>query len=881
MPTLQQTETLSELLHRVFGHRTFRAHQQQVCEAAASGRDVLLVMPTGAGKSLCYQLPALARGGTALVISPLIALMDDQASKLSALGLRVARVHSGLSRDDARQACRDYLSGDLDFLFIAPERMRVPGFPEMLAKRKPVLVAIDEAHCISAWGHDFRPDYRTLGQYLPALRPAPIIALTATATPTVQRDIAVQLDLRDPAIFITGFRRDNLAIQAIELSKPQRPDFALKLLKDPSTRPAIIYAQSRKDAEEFASKLHKHFPTAAYHAGLDPATRDRVQRAFLSGKLDVVVATVAFGMGIDKADVRTVIHVALPGSVEAYYQEIGRAGRDGLPSRTVLLHGFADRRLQEFFLEKNYPPTSDLERVVLCLPPEFTPVDVLHNALRKKKDMIDRDTLDRTLEKLLVAGIALMDMSGDVRLSPEQNGGSRGLQAPEIQAGSKGALAPAAVIRWQTAYESQVSIRRSQIDRMVAFAESTTCRMAALVQHFGDTSDKATTCGLCDICNPGGSDAAQSAHQPSSQERAWLREILSALEHRSTSTGKLFTDLHLMKDRKDFDTLLDGLARAGLLTFSNDTFRTPEGNDVTYRKVTITHEGRTPDDATLDTVWLRTSITDTSSIRKRSRTDSRTQKPGAPSSPRASSSAKVGSQDASALSPAAEKLFEQLRNWRTEQARPNHTPAFMILPDAVLRAIATTAPQNLTGLHAVSGMGPTKVDRYGADLIALCRGNAASSPSPKPRLSPQPAEPQPLSSRPEPQSLSSRPEQNSLSSRPEQSSLSSRPKRSAVERPATPTSTTSAVHPNKRPAPPPPAAELTSAQLELEARLKDWRREEAKQAGLPTFFIFSDTVLRNITLAAPTTLDDLRNVRGTSPEKLTRFGATILNLCRP
>jgi len=195
----------------------------------------------------------------------------------------------------------------------------------------------------------------------------------------------------------------------------------------------------------------------------------------------------------------------------------------------------------------------------------------------------------------------------------------------------------------------------------------------------------------------------------------------------------------------------------------------------------------------------------------------------------------------------------------------------MILPDAVLRAIATTAPQNLTGLHAVSGMGPTKVDRYGADLIALCRGDAASSPSPKPRLSPQPAEPQPLSSRPEPQSLSSRPEQNSLSSRP---------KRSAVERPATPTSTTSAVHPNKRPAPPPPAAELTSAQLELEARLKDWRREEAKQAGLPTFFIFSDTVLRNITLAAPTTLDDLRNVRGTSPEKLTRFGATILNLCR-
>jgi ATP-dependent DNA helicase RecQ len=804
MPTLQSTETLAELLHRVFGHRDFRAHQQVVCEAAASGRDVLLVMPTGAGKSLCYQLPALARGGTALVISPLIALMDDQAAKLSALGLRVARVHSGLSRDDARMACRDYLAGNLDFLFIAPERMRVPGFPEMLAKRKPVLVAIDEAHCISAWGHDFRPDYRTLGQYLPALRPAPIIALTATATPTVQRDIAVQLNLQNPATFITGFRRHNLAIQAIELSKPQRPDFALNILKDPAARPAIIYAQSRKDAEEFASKLHKYFPTAAYHAGLDPATRDRVQRAFLSGKLDVVVATVAFGMGVDKADVRTVIHVALPGSVEAYYQEIGRAGRDGLPSRTILLHGFADRRLQEFFLEKNYPPTSDLERVAVCLPTDFTSVDVLHNAILKKRTPIDRETLDRTIEKLLVAGIALMDMNGDVRLSDDHQPGKA---------------------EWQTAYETQVAVRRAQIDRMVAFAESTECRMHALVQHFGDLMDTATSCGLCDICNPGDTGSAQAAHQPTAQERAWLREILSALENRSTSTGKLFTDLHLMKDRKDFDTLLDGLARAALITLTNDTFRNPEGKDITYRKAAITHEGRTPDEATLDTVWLRISIAAAPSGRK--------------SSPK-SRSAKSAPQQSS---PEAERLFEQLRNWRTEVARPTKTPAFMILGDAVLRAIATTAPQNLTALHAVSGMGPTKVDRYGADLIAICRGDAPQPPSVRTDPLRKPAEPaQPRLQITQPQ--------------------------------------TSAVHPNKRSAPPLPAPELTPAQLALEDRLKDWRREAARAAGLPSFFIFSDTVLRNITLAAPTSLESLRTIRGVAPEKLDTFGPAILTLCQ-
>jgi ATP-dependent DNA helicase RecQ len=824
MPTLQPTETLSELLHRVFGHGDFRAHQQVVCEAAASGRDVLLVMPTGAGKSLCYQLPALARGGTALVISPLIALMDDQAAKLTALGLRVARVHSGLSRDDAREACRDYLAGNLDFLFIAPERMRVPGFPEMLAKRKPVLVAIDEAHCISAWGHDFRPDYRTLGQYLPALRPAPIIALTATATPTVQRDIALQLDLQNPAIFITGFRRHNLAIQAIELSKPQRADFALNILQQPNARPAIIYAGSRKQAEEFATTLHKHFPTAAYHAGLDPTTRDRVQRAFLSGKLDVVVATVAFGMGVDKADVRTVIHVALPGSVEAYYQEIGRAGRDGLPSRTILLHGFADRRLQEFFLEKNYPPTSDLERVAICLPADFTSVDVLHNAILKKRTPIDRDTLDRTIEKLLVAGVALMDMNGDVRLADDHHLGN---------------------VKWQSAYETQVAVRRAQIDGMIAFAESTDCRMHALVQHFGDTSDKATTCGLCDICNPGDTGSAQTAHQPTAQERAWLREILSALEHRSTSTGKLFTDLHLMKDRKDFDTLLDGLARAALITLTNDTFTSPEGRDITYRKAAITHEGRTPDDATLDTVWLRTNLS--AAPGKRSRT-----KPGAPSSPRASSSAKVGSQQTDALNPAAEHLFTQLRNWRTEQARPTKTPAFMILGDAVLRAIATSAPQNLSALHAISGMGPTKVDRYGADLIAICRGNAPQTP----------AAPTEAQRKPQPTPKPSDPVQPRLH-------LSS---------PTPPHA--SAVHANKPAPPPPPAPELTANQLALESRLKDWRREAARAAGLPSFFIFSDTVLRNITLAAPTSLENLRNIRGVAPEKLDAFGPTILDICQ-
>jgi ATP-dependent DNA helicase RecQ len=803
MPSLSPTETLSQLLHRVFGHSEFRPHQQVVCEAAAAGQDVLLVMPTGAGKSLCYQLPALARGGTALVISPLIALMDDQATKLMALGLRVARIHSGMSRDDSRQACRDYLAGTLDFLFIAPERMRVPGFPEMLAKRKPALVAIDEAHCISAWGHDFRPDYRTLGSFLPALRPAPIIALTATATPLVQRDILQQLQLQNPGVFITGFRRSNLAVEVVELSKPQRPEFALKLLKDATARPAIIYAGSRKQAEEFASTMHKHFPTAAYHAGLDAQTRDRVQRAFLGGKLDCVVATVAFGMGVDKADVRTVVHVALPGSIEAFYQEIGRAGRDGKPSRTVLLHGFADRRLQEFFLEKNYPPTSELETVARALTDAFVPVETL-----VKKARLDRETLDRAIEKLLATGLAGMDMAGDVRLAPNQGNDAK----------------------WQTGYEAQVANRRAQIDRMVAFTESTECRMRALVQHFGDTSDTARSCGLCDVCNPSGSGSANAAHQPTTEERTWLRAILSALEGRSTSTGKLFTDLHLMKDRSDFDTLLDGLARAGLIAISNDTFRNPEGKDITYKKAAITHEGREPDEATLDTVWIRGSLSGAPAGKKKSASKSRTAVASAP------------------LNPKAEELFGKLREWRTEVARPTKTPAFMILSDAVMRAIANHVPQNLTALHAVPGMGPAKVDRYGAEILAVCRGEAVVASAPNSRLMEAKA----------PVSAPHMERQTTLVG------LSA-----------------SAVQPKPKPAPPAViVVELDEAQRALEERLKAWRRAEAAKAGLPSFFIFSDTVLRSVVLAAPASLEALRNVRGVEAVKVEKFGEAVVGLCQ-
>ena len=551
---------LHELLRSIFGFEHFRANQEAVCRAAIDGRDLILIMPTGFGKSLCYQLPAIALGGTALVISPLIALMEDQAAKLTALGLRVARIHSGLDRSQARQACVDYLAGTLQFLFIAPERLRVPGFGEMLAKRKPALIAIDEAHCISQWGHDFRPDYRMLGQYLPALRPAPVLALTATATPTVQADIVEQLGLVKPAKFIHGFRRDNLAIEVVELSMPERPGAICGLLASAERRPAIVYATSRKMSEQLAAELARKIPAAAYHAGLDAATRERVQTAFQAGELDVVVATIAFGMGIDKADIRTVIHAGLPATLEGYYQEIGRAGRDGAMSRTFLMHSYADQRTHDFFLNRDYPPADHLQQVFRSLGENPQPAEELRAASK-----LGEEEFDKALEKLEIHGGARVDFGGSVTV------------------GGTG---------WKKTYTIQAQHRAEQFEKVLRFTTSSECRMAALVRHFGDVEDARRTCGICDVCDPAGA-VLRLFRRPTAAERAMAQAIageLRAVDYKAAGTLQRSLDPANRISRNEFDSLLDAMVRSRLIEIEEAEFE-KNGEVIRFRKVRLTKAG--------------------------------------------------------------------------------------------------------------------------------------------------------------------------------------------------------------------------------------------------------------------------------------------------
>ena len=343
------TTDLHGLLKRHFGYDQFRPGQEEIITNALAGRHSLVVMPTGGGKSLCYQLPALAMGGVTLVISPLIALMKDQVDGLRANGIAADFLNSTLDNRTAAQVERRAQAGNVRLLYVAPERVSMSGFRRFLSTLDLRMIAIDEAHCISEWGHDFRPDYRALADLRDLFPQTPIMALTATATERVQQDIVEQLRLNDCRRFVSGFDRPNLTYRVEPAAGAG--DALLDLLDERRGQSAIVYCFSRKDTEELAARLTGHgHPAVAYHAGLDANTRRLTQERFIDGEIPIVAATIAFGMGIDKPDIRLVVHHTLPKSIEGYYQETGRAGRDGLPSECVLFFNEGDRVKQEHFV---------------------------------------------------------------------------------------------------------------------------------------------------------------------------------------------------------------------------------------------------------------------------------------------------------------------------------------------------------------------------------------------------------------------------------------------------------------------------------------------------------------------------------------------------
>jgi len=417
MSAASRTTDLDAYLPRL-GLSSFRPGQRDVLTALLDGSDCLCIMPTGGGKSLCYQLPAIIRDGLTVVVSPLIALMKDQVDELQRQGIRAELINSSLSTGEQQQRLEGIENHEYDLVYVAPERFRSQRFVELLQATSVSLLAVDEAHCISEWGHDFRHDYARLGRYRRRIGNPQTIALTATATPDVRADIVKQLELDNPKIFVAGFSRPNLSFQVQQSSGRSEKEQRLQAFLQSHSGTGIIYASTRKACDELSATLNLRDPrnVGVYHAGLEQEERRRIQEEFMTGKLDIVVATNAFGMGIDKADIRFVVHFNMPGTVEAFYQEAGRAGRDGQPAACLLLFSHQDRHIQEFFIESAYPDRSVVETVYEFLRDHpDDPIEITQQELRETLKLSISNEGVGTCERLL-------EKSGIMeRLEPHRN----------------------------------------------------------------------------------------------------------------------------------------------------------------------------------------------------------------------------------------------------------------------------------------------------------------------------------------------------------------------------------------------------------------------------------------------------------------------------
>lgn len=674
---LPEMEYARKTLRQFWGFEDFRGGQAEAISSVLARRDTVVVMPTGGGKSICYQIPALLLEGTTIVVSPLISLMKDQVDRLQRVGVPALLVNSSLGPSELSESLREVDSGKVKLLYVAPERFDNAGFIERARGWNISLLAVDEAHCVSQWGHDFRPAYLRIGGVRAPLGNPPIIALTATATPEVRRDIEKQLELRDASSLVTGFDRRNLTWRVSRVKNDSEKDRQLlRTLRDHDGS-AIVYAATRKNVDALTGLLRGvGVPAVGYHAGLADRDRKSLQDSFMAGDAKVVVATNAFGMGIDKSDVRVVVHYDMPGSLEAYYQEAGRAGRDGKPAECVLLHAYKDRFTHEFFIDQTYPSRKAVEETLAELRKRAgsdgvvtsTPAELARSVSATKGDRQIYSTIRVLEEHGLVAGsrAGAGESIGVMRLVASAKRVRNELADPERAEDLR-------FLRrlWKLAGGEVIHRGVGMQPREVFRAGGGYARARELISRlqnagFIEWSERAAD-GLLVL------DPTTPIPRIPVDWRALEKRKASDLKKLQQMQGYVYTE---------------DCRRAFVLRYFGEesTDASCSACDVCLGEVTATANAPTE--------------------RRTSRRGKYTPTPPA-----------AGPLDA--------RLYEELRSVRSKLARDEQLPAYCIFSDATLTEMASRKPNTAAELLGIKGVGPAKVDKYGAPFLGVINRNRA------------------------------------------------------------------------------------------------------------------------------------------------------------